>query len=173
MRRIAITGASGSGKTTLASRLARKLGLRHVEVDALHFGPNWKEATPDELRAKMRPLLEEERWVVDSLYRGKLGDMVPLAADTIVWIDLPLPITLARLMRRTLPRIFLRKQLWAGNRESFRGAFVGRESLFGWAIHRHAELRRSIPGLARELNKTLVHLRSQRAIDRFLADAGR
>ena len=30
--RIAITGPSGSGKTTLAAELARRYGLRHVEI---------------------------------------------------------------------------------------------------------------------------------------------
>jgi adenylate kinase family enzyme len=38
--RIAITGPSGSGKTTLAAAIARTHGLRHVEIDALHHGPN-------------------------------------------------------------------------------------------------------------------------------------
>lgn len=48
--RIAITGPSGSGKTTLAAELARTLGIRHVEIDALHHGPNWESCGVDVLR---------------------------------------------------------------------------------------------------------------------------
>ena len=47
--RIAITGASGNGKTTLARRLAETCDLRHVEIDALHHGPNWESCGPEVL----------------------------------------------------------------------------------------------------------------------------
>jgi adenylate kinase family enzyme len=40
--RIAVIGPSGSGKTRLAGRLAGVLGVAHVELDALHHGPNWE-----------------------------------------------------------------------------------------------------------------------------------
>ena len=42
-RRIVVVGTSGSGKTTLAREVARRLALPHVEIDALHWGPNWTE----------------------------------------------------------------------------------------------------------------------------------
>ena len=40
-RRIAVIGVTGSGKTTLAQNLAELLGLVHIELDAIHWGPNW------------------------------------------------------------------------------------------------------------------------------------
>jgi adenylate kinase family enzyme len=48
--RIVVKGASGSGKTQVAARLAVDLGVPHVELDALHWGPNWSEPTLDEFR---------------------------------------------------------------------------------------------------------------------------
>ena len=51
--RIAITGPSGSGKTTLAVEIARTLGIPHVEIDALHHGPNWESCGVDVLRERV------------------------------------------------------------------------------------------------------------------------
>ena len=51
-RRIAVVGTSGSGKTTLAHRLAQQLGIPHVELDALHWDPNWTPAPPDTFRER-------------------------------------------------------------------------------------------------------------------------
>ncbi len=45
MRRIVVIGTSGSGKTTLARELAGRLNVPHIELDALHWKPNWV-ATP-------------------------------------------------------------------------------------------------------------------------------
>lgn len=35
--RVLVSGASGAGKTTLAVEIGRRLGVEHVEIDALHW----------------------------------------------------------------------------------------------------------------------------------------
>jgi adenylate kinase family enzyme len=98
--------------------VAERAGLRFVEIDALnHVGPNWIEATPEELRAKVEEALAGDRWVTDATYRNKLKGLVQERADTIVWLDLPLRIVLWRLLRRTHRRIGNRTVLWGGNVE--------------------------------------------------------
>jgi adenylate kinase family enzyme len=145
--RIAITGASGNGKTTLAQQLALRAGLRHVELDALHHGPNWAEPTNEEFRARVREAIEAapDGWVIDGNYEPKLGETVLDAADTIVWLDLPLRLKLRRLWRRTTDRIRNDVELWNGNREAWRTAFWGRDSLFGWMLRTHVRQRREWP----------------------------
>ena len=84
-------GGSCSGKTTLAARLAERLGVPHIELDALHHGPNWQEATAEELRARVESALAgQEGWVADGNYMRKLGTWLVDQADTIVLLDLPL-----------------------------------------------------------------------------------
>jgi len=102
MRRVAvIASASGNGKTTLARALAGRLSVPYVEMDALHHGPNWTEATPEELRARVEPIVDSDAWVIDGAYRGKLGDLVLERAELVVWLDLPMRVWLPRLVRRT------------------------------------------------------------------------
>jgi adenylate kinase family enzyme len=144
--RILVKGSSGAGKTTLAAALAERLDLPHVELDALHHGPNWTAASAAELQARVLRILDDERgWVVDGNYESKLGSMIVERAEVIVWLDLPLKTKLARLGRRTASRWLRNQELWNGNRETLRAAFWGREALFPWAVRSHFRHRREWP----------------------------
>jgi adenylate kinase family enzyme len=147
VRRINVKGTSGSGKTTFAQELARRLDLPFVELDALHHGPDWNEATAEELRARVREAMEAnpDGWVIDGNYEAKLGDTLIGAADTIVWLDLPLPLKLRRVARRTRERIRDDVELWNGNKETWPNALLGRDSLFAWLIRGHFRHRRDWP----------------------------
>lgn len=152
MRRVAIiASASGNGKTTLGRALAKRLGVRFVELDALVHGPSWTETPDDELRARLEPILAEDGWVIDGNYTSKIGTLVLDAADTIVWLDLPTHVWLWRLLRRTRHRVSGREQLWNGNKETWLTALWGRESLFGYALSQQPKRRREVPRALRRL----------------------
>ena len=147
MRRVNVKGTSGSGKTTFAQELARRLGVAFVELDALHHGPDWAEPTDEEFRARVREAIDAapDGWVIDGNYEGKLGETVLGEADTIVWLDLSLRLKLRRLWRRTSQRIRNDVELWNGNKESWRTALWGGDSLFGWMLRTHFRQRREWP----------------------------
>ena len=42
MKRINVVGTSGSGKSHFSSRLAAKLGVPYIEMDAVFWLPNWQ-----------------------------------------------------------------------------------------------------------------------------------
>jgi adenylate kinase family enzyme len=172
MQRINVKGTSGAGKTTVARTLAARLGLSYVELDELHHGPNWTEASAEELQAKVRAFMDTARdgWVIDGNYDPKLGDLVVGAADTIVWLDLPLWAKLRRVWRRTRARIRGDEKLWNDNVESWRSAFWGRESLFAWTIRSHFRQRRE---WANRFEDKLVRLRSEAGVREWLAQVPR
>lgn len=168
MKRVAVLGPSGSGKSTVGRTLAATLRVRFVELDALHWGPGWTEASPEELRARVEPIVQSDAWVVDGAYRGKLGDLVLEQADVVVWLDLPLSVWLPRLVQRTLVRARRRETFLNGNRETLRSAFASRDSLILYALRTHRLRRRRY---SHELSRfEVVRLRSQDEVDRFLRD---
>jgi len=162
-----VIGTTGSGKTTFARALAQKLGVPHVEIDALFWQPGWVMTSAEELRAKVEAALGDGGWVVDGNYNARLGTFVLGRADEIVWLDLPLRTTLWRIFRRTLRRLRTREVLWGTNYESFHNAFLSRNSLLVYAVrtHRRNQQRRAelVAGFP------LVRLRSQREIADYLA----
>ena len=106
MQRVNVLGVSGSGKSTVGRALAARLDVPYVELDELHHGPNWTEATAEELRGEGRAARRHSRaWVIDGSYRAKLGSLVLERADTVVWLDLPIRVWLPRLARRTFTRM--------------------------------------------------------------------
>lgn len=165
-------GTSGSGKTTVARELAGRLGVPHVELDALHHGPDWYQPSAGEFRATVESALAPlAGWVVDGNYMRKLGTYVLERADTVVWLDLPLSTCLGRLWRRTSTRIRDGVELWNGNRESWRGALLGWDALFPWTVRAHLRRKREWPRRLAALEAELVRLRSPAEIAAWLEAA--
>jgi adenylate kinase family enzyme len=170
MQRISVVGTSGSGKTTLAKALAQRLEYAHIELDALHWEPDWQMAPLDLFRTRVAQAVSRPYWVTDGNY-SKVRDIVWARADTVVWLDYPLPLILWRLWWRTLRRTFLRQPLWNENRESFRTSFFSRNSVIWWAITTYPRRRREYPELlARPEYSHLqtIHLHSPRQTQRWL-----
>ena len=162
-------GPTGSGKTTFARSLAEKLGVPHVEIDALFWQPGWVMTPADELRAKVEAALFDGGWVVDGNYTSRLGTFVLEQADQVVWLDLPLRTTLRRLLRRTVRRLRTREAIWGTNRETFRNAFLSRNSILVYALQTHRSgRRRRAEWISRYPH---VRLRSARDVRRYLEAA--
>jgi len=142
-RRIAVVGNSGSGKTTLARAIANRIGADHIELDSIHHLENWTPIDRDEMRQILAEAIESDSWVVDGNYQSLVQDLVLARADTVVWLDLPRRVVMPRIIRRTLGRMILRKELWNGNRERFRNLFNRQpeENIILWSWTQHGKYR--------------------------------
>lgn len=158
MQRVVVVGISGAGKTTLAAALAAQLGVPHVELDALWHGPGWVPRT--DYAADVQRLTEAPGWVVDGWGHPPTRDLVWSRADTVVWLDLPRPVVVARVLRRSVRRAAGRTELWNGNRESLRD-WLDPGHPVRWAWTQHATRRADVAAqLARHPGVTRVHLRT-------------
>jgi adenylate kinase family enzyme len=161
MTRINVIGNSNAGKTTLARSLSDRLGVPHVELDALFWGPGWTPVPTETFRARVADALAAEAWVADGGYQVA-RDITWSRADTIVWLDYPLPVVLRRWAGRTLHRVRSQEEFWpgTGNRDSLRRA-LGRESLLWWILRHHrGKRRRTAARLAARPDLAVVRLRT-------------
>jgi predicted kinase len=101
--RILILGRTGSGKTTLARQVAAALGVPHVELDSLYFGPDFSRAPLSLLRERTSAAIAGDRWVTDGNKRA-VRDLVWPRADTVIWLDYPVYVSLWRLAKRARAR---------------------------------------------------------------------
>ena len=158
MRRVSVVGTSGSGKTTVARRLAERLAVPHIELDAIFWGPDWTPIDNDLFRDRVQTAVAGEAWVSDGNYSA-VQPIVLERADTVVWLDLPLRVCLWRVLRRTARRSRSAEVLWSGNREAWR-KHVGRDSLIWWVLTTYRRRRRDYA--ARFAAPELAHLRVHR-----------
>jgi len=173
--RILILGRTGSGKTTLARELAAALDMPHVELDSLYFGPDFTTAPLPVLRERTSAAIAGDRWVTDGNKRA-VRDLVWPRADTIVWLDYGVHVSLWRLAKRARTRT---AALSAQATQNGRRAGLPKQMLAAGrgvltALRSHRGQRREYPRMfAEPANQHLavVRLRSPRATRQWLARA--
>lgn len=173
VERISVFGTAGSGKTTLAKRLAERLELPHLELDAVFHQPGWTQLPDDEFRAVVTEFVAQERWVVC----GKYSQVRPIVfgrADTIVCLDHNRLRQTLRVAGRTVRRAARREVLWNGNRERWRGLWVFQDpeqSIVRWAWDNIPRVRRHFDDIEAEWaprGVDVVRLHGWREIDAWL-----
>jgi adenylate kinase family enzyme len=163
-------GGACVGKTTVSRELATRLGVPHIELDALHHDPGWQEASAEVLEARVRAAFDAapDGWVADGNYRSKLGSLVLERADTVVHLDPPFRVAFRRALRRTILRTITREELWNGNREQLR-FLLTRYWIPWWVLQTHRRYAREIPErVAEHPHLALIQLRSPREVAELL-----
>jgi nicotinamide riboside kinase len=105
MKRVVIFGRAASGKSSLARTLGELTGLPVIELDKLFWQSGQQALPPDKWASIQNRLIQNSCWIMD----GDLGpydvfDFRIRAADTIIFLDLPLVICAWRAIRRSRER---------------------------------------------------------------------
>lgn len=166
--RVSVIG--GGGKSTLAKALAARTGLTYIELDALHWKPNWVESTAAELADKVNAAIAAAPggWIADGSYLLKIGDLVLGKADTVIWLDLPWRVMFWRMLKRSFQRAWDKNKICGDNTESWRLMFSKDALWLYWITHRRKlthkgdELRELLPA-----EKPVIRLTSAGELNRF------
>ena len=140
--RIRIVGTSGAGKTTLAKAVSDRLGIPHVELDEVHWKPDWVGKDDETFAADLKAATAGDSWVVCGGYTRVSQPVLDDRLTHWVWLDYSRWCVTSRVLRRTFWRSLKREELWAGNRESFSKALLSRDSIIWWSLTTYAGNRR-------------------------------
>ena len=174
MRKIAVFGNAGAGKSRLARQLAEATGHPLYCLDKLQFraGRYWPEETdggkiPDDEYLKVHAgIIERNEWIIDGFGSAALTWQRFAAADTLVYIDLPLMTHYRWVTSRFVSGLIKNppgwpenSPLWASTLQSYRNV---------WRCHRWLTPKyRQLVADAQSC-KRVHHLRSAAQIAAFL-----
>ncbi len=163
-----ITGGPGSGKSTLASSLGDRTGLPVFHMDHIHWKAGWVERDPDEKSAMTDASHIQDRWILEGGHSRTYPERVS-RADTFIWLDLPVGLRVVRVLRRSLRYLGqTRPDLPDGCPERLNQSTI--EFLdFIWRTRRTARVKLEAIATDARPDLTVVHLRSPRAVARWLA----
>jgi adenylate kinase family enzyme len=143
--RVVVIGTSGAGKTAMATSIASAFKLPCIELDRLHWEPDWEalsETNPNEfVRRVSAAISASDAWVSDGNY-GMVRDLIWQRATHLVWLDYGRVVVMYRVIKRSIARAFDQKELWAGNREDLRRWLRPSHPIrWAWSTWRERRLR--------------------------------
>ena len=101
MRRVMVIGQPGSGKSTFARALGDVTGLPVVHIDMIHWQSGWRERSREEKDRLTRAVHARDAWIFEGGHSRTWPERLA-RADTLIWLDVPLPLRLWRVIRRAV-----------------------------------------------------------------------
>lgn len=139
--RVLFYGVTGSGKSSAAHAYAAASGLPEFSADDdIGWLPGWQQRSVEQQREIAADVAARDRWVLDSAY-GVWRDILVPRAELVVALDFPRWLSLSRLLRRSLRRVFTKEPVCNGNIETL-GRLFARDSIFYWHFNSFAKKKR-------------------------------
>ena len=165
MKKVAVFGNTGGGKSTLSQKLAEITNLPLYPLDLIQYEVGGKEVKYQDYRQSHARIINSEKWIVDGF-----GSMETLwqrleAADTLIYLDLPLPIHFFWVTKRLIKSIFKKPEGWPENSPILKSTFNCYRNL--WLCHtRLTPKYREYITKASQI-KQVYHLKSRSDISGF------
>jgi adenylate kinase family enzyme len=182
MKKVAVFGNTGGGKSTLSKNLAEITKLPLYILDKIEYKPGGEKVNYRDYRQAHDRILESDRWIVDGF--GCLETLWTRleAADTLVYIDLPLPRHFMWVSKRLIKGLFQNPEGWPENSPILKSSLNSYRVLIACHLKltpkyreyvrsrlrpRRAELVRSVK--QNQEIKQVHHLRSVKSMAQFLS----
>lgn len=168
MKKVAVFGNTGGGKSTLSKKLAEISELPLYVLDKIKYKPGGEEVEYQDYLRVHNQILESDKWIVDGF--GCIETLWTRldAADTLIYIDLPLLIHFIGVSKRLIKGLFINPEGWPENSPIFQSSFNSYQVLI--ACHQRLTPRyREYVERSRKI-KDVYHLKSAKSIAQFLTE---
>ena len=135
MKKVAVFGNAGGGKSTLAIKLAEATGLPLHVIDKMQFHPGGASVPPEDFKRAHDAIVSEDRWIVDGY--GGAETLWPRlnAADSLVFVDLPLHVHFWWVTKRFVTGFFIPPEGWPEHSPILKSSLSSYRVL--WLCHKH------------------------------------
>jgi adenylate kinase family enzyme len=174
MRKVAVFGNAGGGKSTLSRRLAELTGLPLFPLEIIQFreGRFWPgekdggKISHEEYLNIHKDILDRDEWIVDGHDNVASAWARFAAADTLIYIDLPLVTHYARVTRRFIKGLLRNPEGWPENSPIWSSTMSGYKVIL--LCHRHLTPKYRQLVADASSAKRVHHLKSPSAMTTFL-----
>src|SRR5882724_4612252 len=166
MKRVAVFGNAGGGKSRLARRLAERTGLPLYVIDMMQFGPGGMKVPQHEFLQAHADLLRRDEWIIDGFGSEALAWERFAAADTLIYVDLPLFTHHRWVTKRLIRGLFADPPGWPENSPLWSSSIQSYRVL--WLCHRHLTPKYRQLVTEEAASKRVHHLRSPAQIQSFV-----
>jgi adenylate kinase family enzyme len=166
MKRVAIFGNAGGGKSTLAKKLAELTRLPVYPLDLIQFKAGGGKVPYEDYLKAHGDLVCREEWIIDGFGCVASAWERFSAADTLIYVDLPLSTHYWWVTKRFLTGPFVTPEGWPSNSPMWRST-IDSYRVVG-LCHRHLtpKYRQLVADAA--ASKRIHHLRSANQIRSFI-----
>ena len=129
MKKVAVFGKPGSGKSTISKALALATGIELHQLDSIVYKANGEFVEREVFDLAHDNIINSESWIIDGF--GPLGSFNTRleAADTLVYIDLPYPISYWFVTKRMLKGLFVKPEGWPDGSSVIKGTIQSYKTL--------------------------------------------
>jgi len=167
MKKVAVFGNAGGGKSTLARRLAELTRLPLYPLDSIQYKTGGGKVPHEEYLKAHAELLSRDQWIIDGFGCVTTAWERFAAADTLVYIDLPLFTHYRWVTKRLVQGAFVTPEGWPEDSPIWSSTMASYRVV--WLCHRRLTPRyRQLVADAVSI-KQVHHLKSPAEIRTFLA----
>jgi adenylate kinase family enzyme len=166
MKKVAVFGNAGGGKSTLARRVAELTRLPLHPLDTIKYRAGGGEVPHEEYLKAHADLLRRDQWIIDGFGCVPSAWERFAAADTLIYVDLPLFTHYRWVTKRLVKGLFVTPEGWPEDSPIWSSTMSSYHVL--WLCHRRLTPRyRQLVADAASI-KQVHHLKSPAEMRTFL-----